>query len=61
MNTGTSLLSRPIRGYPGLSNVLTVADTKCDVGATRESKRSAGPVVRPCGSSSGAGIFRAAP
>ena len=40
------------------SGFLTVADIKCDVGATRES--SAGPVVRPCGSSSGAGLFRTA-
>jgi hypothetical protein len=40
------------------SGFLTVADMKCAVGATRES--SAGPVVRPCGSSSGAGLFRTA-
>jgi hypothetical protein len=42
------------------SGFLTVADVKCDVGATRDGKSSAGPVVRPCGSSSGEGLFRAA-
>jgi hypothetical protein len=43
------------------SDFLTVADIKCDVGATPDGKSSAGPVVRPCGSSSGAGLFRTAP
>jgi hypothetical protein len=39
--------------------VMKVADVRCDADATRGGKSSAGPVFRPCGSSSGAGIFRA--
>jgi hypothetical protein len=45
------------------SGFLTVADIKCParrIGATREGKSSAGPALRPCGSSSGAGPLRAA-
>jgi hypothetical protein len=56
-NTGNiSVTAFYLLAYSGF---LTGADIKCDVGATRES--SAGPVVRLCGSSSGASVFRAAP
>jgi hypothetical protein len=45
----------------GFLTVMKGADTKCDVSANREGKSSAGPVVRPCGSSSGADLFCATP
>jgi len=34
---------------------------KGNLGATPDGKSSAGPAVRPCGSSGGAGLFRTAP